>query len=88
MTDRERFEAWAEHLMLERQGDGYVSHYTNHAFRAWQASRKQALEEAWRACYLLNGSQSEYASRNAFVLSREKCVNAVRALANPEGEQG
>lgn len=93
MTDRERFEAWAEHLMLERQGDGYVSHYTNHAFRAWQASRKQALEQALREVQeLLVVSGRQARDGDHFEIGREgghtECIAAIRALANPEGEQG
>lgn len=45
MTDRERFEAWAVHLMLDRKESGYESHYTNHAWKAWQAGRKQLIYE-------------------------------------------
>lgn len=78
MTDRERFEAWAEHLMLDRQGDHYVSHYTNHAFRAWQASRHKTLEDA------------AYVSEQKFRRAADgnEIAEAIRSLANPEGEQG
>lgn len=55
MTEREAFEAWAK----EKLGQGYsllieegvyFDKVTRWAFKAWKASRQQALEEAAKVC--------------------------------------
>lgn len=56
MTEREAFEQWAvtEDFSVARdQWERYASIATHHALAGWQASRKQALEEAARSaeCY-------------------------------------
>jgi hypothetical protein len=92
MTDRERFEAWATGNELSlRTGDtmsgpAYFSGPTASAWEAWQASRKQALEEAERAALtVLDGIDAEDGDPADGVRG---CLDAIRALANPEGEQG
>lgn len=93
MTDRERFEAWAmsrDYWISTIQDDvGYKSPATRVAFEAWQASRKQALEEA------LAGIDKEWVSQPSTYdfqrAARDGLKDAaaiVWRLANPEGEQG
>lgn len=93
MTDRERFEAWAVSRDLSlRVGDGisapdYRDSYTYYAYDAWQASRKQALEEALDVCSKL-GDREENIGRHSEAFGCDLCVHALACLAKPEGEQG
>ena len=62
-ANRVAFEKWAKanrsdldlRYMYDADGnyhhDGYIWAYTADVLRVWQASRKQALEEAERQCY-------------------------------------
>lgn len=101
MTDRERFEAWycadakAQGCSLPdgiadlRDGDGYGSHRVmlNGKWQGWQASRKQALEEAKAACFVLTAGESDN-DTYWYDSGVEDCMDSVARLANPEGEQG
>lgn len=89
MTDRERFEAWvleedSEQAIEKDERGNYRWLDTRHAWRAWQASRKQALEEALHCCELADEQAQSFDEG----YGASQCENAIRALANPEGEQG
>lgn len=81
MTDRERFEAF--YGSDERDLACQMV-----AWRAWQASRKQALEDCKAECAsqltMTMPATVEDVIRNRTV---GDCLAAI-ALANPEGEQG
>ncbi|MDE4918384.1 putative nucleotidyltransferase component of viral defense system [Cupriavidus metallidurans] len=52
---RAEFEAWASEnyydvTRLKSEYDNYKSYFTHVAWEAWQASRKQAVEEAAKLC--------------------------------------
>lgn len=84
MTDRKAFEAWATTQM-----DAFSStrFFNDSCWEAWQASRKQALEEAAVAC---GGEISIIPATTLIDLSRVQgiraCVDAVERLAKPQGE--
>lgn len=98
MTDRERFEAWRtqvlEALDLPVQGEfdkdrGGVYEYSDvrYAWDAWQASRKQAIDEI----VTLGGDvASLFGARrqDEAWAAIEAFVDGIKRIANPEGEQG
>lgn len=102
MTDRERFEAAISASPYEKSvarwpnlpvefawPGGYKDLNVDLAWWMWQASRKQALEEARAECLALiedgSGMSMDDVFRNMGVRS---CVTEIMCLANPEGEQG
>lgn len=105
MTDRERFETWAKvwaqnwadvPVFSQEQDGSYSDIVVYSAWAGWQASRKQALEEAIKAMHDAAAKESFDDDPHARVCFRDGvrvCDNSVWALidpafANPEGEQG
>lgn len=97
MTGREKFEAWfradiedddeySEYGFLMNE-DEYRDEKTDIVWAAWQASRKQALEEALDVCSKL-GDREENIGRHSEAFGCDLCVHALACLANAEGEQG
>ena len=97
MTDRERFEEWVMRqnfwVSLIQDDDGYKSPCTRVAFLAWQASRKQALEQVMEKLV----AEKQYGGGwiddpdavDDYRIGAEACANIVGDfLATPEGEQG
>lgn len=81
MTTREEFEAWlktfdAAQTSLEMRDDLYRSALTQRAWRAWQASRAAALEEAAKECELM---QKHLDTQDA-IDAAEQCAMGIRAL--------
>lgn len=102
MTEREKFDDWAEANGFGQRMGGVLAIYEpdvfkagDHAFEIWQASRKQALEEAIEEAegsakaymgYARGSDNSGASDHKADALI--DFVEELRALANPEGEQG
>lgn len=83
MTQREDFEKWAEEkegLLLWRlvSDDRYESLATEYAFRAWQASRAVALEDAAKVIELYDDKTMEA----DYMLDSGECAGIIRALKN------
>jgi hypothetical protein len=79
MTSRERFEAWAcpdgrSPESITRSGAGYEGLVTDTCWDAWQASRKQALQEAYDAMFDIKGDKA----------TRFDAQTAVRRLGHDE----
>lgn len=95
MTDRERFEAWRSKarpvlswtFVASMNASNYRAAATQADWEAWQASRKQALEEAKDACFVLTGRDG-YNDTHWYDSGVEDCMDGINRLANPEGEQG
>lgn len=76
-----------------RDGDGYGAHRVmlNGKWQGWQASRKQVLEQALEELESQSANGGRWLSTDAelilYRIGADSCVNAVKRLANPEGEQ-
>lgn len=105
MTDRERFESiisaspyeksvarWPNLPVKFAWPGGYKDLNVDLAWHMWQASRKQALEEALEELQSQSANGGRWLSTDAelilYRIGADSCINAVRSLANPEGEQG
>jgi hypothetical protein len=82
MTEREKFEAWCreEGINPDKCDRAGVYSYPSArvAWRAWQASRRAALEEACAAIKAEDDRQND----NDYMLDSDDCIRVVRALAD------
>lgn len=87
MTDRERFEAW---YLSEGVGGQIGSLVGQWQWSAWQASRKQALEEAVLECDAQatwgGGGLDSPERENAFQQGAGQCAVEIGKLSKPEVE--
>lgn len=93
MTTREEFEEWAEKMGMDLstaffiENAAYLDDDTDLAFRAWQASRAAALEEAAKECDLMMRNYEYQAScgdntgaSDFRADAAEQCALGIRAL--------
>lgn len=98
MTSREQFEAAISASPFERSVARWPNDPTKHswpgaykdlnvdlAWCMWQASRKQALEEAIAICEK-QGTHEEDMGRSKEAFGCDLCVEVLANLANPQGE--
>jgi hypothetical protein len=81
----EQFEAWAMQagLISESHGIRFVNSMCDVARKAWQASRRAALEECWEAVHAERlEDPTDLPDDIAYELAVRDCEAAIRGLAN------